>query len=399
MARTYAGRKGECMQKMPTIPDFPADLLQEHMHWHHQHHVADPQLVPLGYGLEFLRFHRSFIARALAWYRSRGYDPRLVEPWVSVPEPIRQAPCYNREAEARILLRPDTFRSADELGRFIESSSLHGCIHQEAALLYGEPDLNDLDIAPRSTVFYNIHGMIDRWWQNWEGLGQFRQGTGHWCGKFWEDEREVLRYHVWDGSWWLGRPESKTGLRDAEAVSPKRAHTESVSPESSPAGDAPPPECSHTESDPSEREHIEGLPKRSHTTGSAPPERSPDEHSPTPERPPTEIVSPETAQNGGTPPEWGNAGGVSLEWSVVGDSRRYGPMDDGRPFRIWDTDGDGRLEVLFYHPAERIWREGKLRDGKLEWTPVRLARTGQPPLPNPPLSDNASSRRNRNTRM
>lgn len=346
------------MQKMPTIPDFPADLLQEHMHWHHQHHVADPQLVPLGYGLEFLRFHRSFIARALVWYRSRGYDPRLVEPWVSVPEPIRQAPCYNREAEARILLRPDTFRSADELGRFIESSSLHGCIHQEAALLYGEPDLNDLDIAPRSTVFYNIHGMIDRWWQNWEGLGQFRQGTGHWCGKFWEDDREVLRYHAWDGSWWLGRPESKTGLRDAEAVSPKRAHTESV-----------------------------------------PPERSPDEHSPTPERPPNEIVPPERAQKGGTPPEWGNAGGVSLEWSVVGDSRRYGPMDDGRPFRIWDTDGDGRLEVLFYHPAEQIWREGKLRDGKLEWTPVRLVRTGQPPLPNPPLSDNASSRRNRNTRM
>ncbi|TFE23703.1 hypothetical protein E2980_18555 [Cohnella luojiensis] len=131
---------------------------------------------PPGYGLEFLRYHRDFTARALAWYYRNGYDPRLVEAWASVPEPIRQAPCYNHAAEARILFQPETFASADELGRFIESSNIHSCIHQESAKLFGDPAINDFDTAPRNTVFYNIHGMVDRWWRNWEGLGRFRVG-------------------------------------------------------------------------------------------------------------------------------------------------------------------------------------------------------------------------------
>ncbi|WP_240703090.1 tyrosinase family protein [Cohnella luojiensis] len=160
---------------MPTIPNFPQSLLEEHKNWHHARHNMnlDP---PPGYGLEFLRYHRDFTARALAWYYRNGYDPRLVEAWASVPEPIRQAPCYNHAAEARILFQPETFASADELGRFIESSNIHSCIHQESAKLFGDPAINDFDTAPRNTVFYNIHGMVDRWWRNWEGLGRFRVG-------------------------------------------------------------------------------------------------------------------------------------------------------------------------------------------------------------------------------
>ncbi|WP_080833081.1 hypothetical protein [Cohnella massiliensis] len=308
---------------MPTIPNFPADLLREHMHWHHRHHISDPNRIPIGYGREFLEFHRDFIARALDWYRRSGYDPRLVEPWTNVPEPIRQSRCYDQGAEARLVFRPDTFRSADEFGRFLESSGIHGCIHQEAARLYGEPDLNDFDVAPRNTVFYNIHGMIDRWYRNWEGQGQFRQGEGHWCGKFWADEREVLHYRASDGSWRLGQPEARIG------------------------------------------------------SGTGAREK-----------------------------------GVLLDWGIVGDSRGYGPMDDGRPFRVWDTDGDGRLEVIFYDAAGRTWREGKLKGGKLEWEPVAIRRIGHASRPSepsppsefsrpsePPRSANANSRRKRNTRM
>ncbi len=51
---------------------------------------------------------------------------------------------------------------------------LHNCIHQQAALLYREEDLNDFDVAPRSTVFYQIHGMIDRWYANWEAAHGMR---------------------------------------------------------------------------------------------------------------------------------------------------------------------------------------------------------------------------------
>jgi len=177
--------------------------------WHHAHHVSDPQQLRPGYGAQFLQFHRGFIRRALDWYARQNYDPSLVAPWQGVPEQIRMAPCYDRSAEARILMQPQSFRTADELGLFIESSGLHGCIHETAADVYGEPDLNDFDIAPRNTVFYNIHGMIDGWYRNWEAAGQVNQGMTQWGGRFigavdGGDSADLLRYEPESGRWWLG---------------------------------------------------------------------------------------------------------------------------------------------------------------------------------------------------
>jgi len=265
---------------LPTIPNFPNDLLEEHKRWHRSRHHVNLDRPPSGYGLEFLQFHRNYISRALSWYAQNGFDPRLVEPWQSVPEPIRQSPCYDRAAEARILYQPESFASADALGRFIESSGLHGCIHQEAANYYGEPDINDFDVAPRITVFYNIHGMIDRWWQNWEGLGRFSEGMGYWCGRFDGGGEEVLYYRTEDGTWWLGR----------------------------------------TEDDGVENVHFRA-----------------------------EVAS--------------------VEWAPVGESSIFGAINDGRPFRVWDVDGDGKLEVVFWDPRRGAWLEGKIVEGRLQWQP------------------------------
>ncbi|MBB3068195.1 hypothetical protein FHS14_001171 [Paenibacillus baekrokdamisoli] len=163
---------------MPNIPRFPASLLEEHKHWHHSHHHSDPSKLPTGYGTEFLQFHRQYIAKALQWYYQQGYDPKLVAPWTNVPEEIRNTSCYDQGAENRIRFNPRSFASADELGRFLESSNVHGCIHQEAARIYGEGALNDFDFAPQSTMFYNIHGLIDQWYQNWErAMGYRSQGS------------------------------------------------------------------------------------------------------------------------------------------------------------------------------------------------------------------------------
>lgn len=265
---------------MPIIPNFPDGLLEEHKRWHHERHNVNKERPPSGYGLAFLQFHRGFIRRALSWYYRNGYNPSLVEAWVSVPEGIRTSPCYNQEAEARILNRPESFARADELGRFIEASGIHGCIHDQAARLYGDPELNDFDLAPRHTEFYNIHGMIDRWYQNWEGLGRFREGMAYWCGTFDSADNEVLHYRESDGTWWLGQ------IQPGDPLSRTPAST--------------------------------------------------------------------------------------LEWAAIGDSRYFGALDDGRPFRVWDVDGDGKLEVLFRHPADGIWRKGKIIDGRLHWQPIRL---------------------------
>ncbi|MWC27794.1 hypothetical protein [Paenibacillus sp. MMS18-CY102] len=152
---------------MPTIPNFPPQLLEEHRIWHHTNHVQS-NFVPFGWGERFLRFHRQFIRKALNWYGQQGLDNRFVAPWQQVPEAVRNAPCYNRSAEFRIVSQPQSFATLDELGRFLESSQIHGCIHETAARIYREPEINDFDLAPRNTVFYSIHGLIDQWYANWE---------------------------------------------------------------------------------------------------------------------------------------------------------------------------------------------------------------------------------------
>ncbi|NBD27501.1 hypothetical protein [Paenibacillus glycinis] len=163
---------------MPFIPNFPQSLLEEHMRWHHANHYDDPSQLPPGYGQSFLNFHRQFINKVYQWYNQQGYDPRLIAGWQGVPEAIRNTRCYNQAAEARVLNNPRSFASADQLGLFIEGSNLHGCIHQEAARIFGESALNDFDEAPRTTMFYNIHFMIDQWYRNWEQAVGVARKTG-----------------------------------------------------------------------------------------------------------------------------------------------------------------------------------------------------------------------------
>ncbi|CAI6068751.1 hypothetical protein [Cohnella sp. JJ-181] len=273
---------------MPTIANFPADLLEEHMNWHHSHHVSDPQQLRPGYGAQFLQFHRGFIRRALDWYGRQRYDSSLVAPWQGVPEQIRRAPCYDRSAEARIVMQPQSFRTADELGLFIEASGLHGCIHETAAAVYGEPDINDFDVAPRNTVFYNIHGMIDGWYRNWEAAGRVNQGMLDWGGRFTaradarageaEERAETLRYEPESGRWWLGSGAATGGAH----VHP--AH---------------------------------------------------------------------------------------LDWRLVGDGDSLGRQPDARFLRVWDADGDGRCEVLYYSRTDGKWREGRIVGGKLRWQEIK----------------------------
>ncbi|MDG0792758.1 hypothetical protein OMP38_19185 [Cohnella ginsengisoli] len=272
---------------MPTIANFPEDLLEEHKNWHHAHHVDDPSQLRPGYGSQFLQFHRGFIRRALDWYGRQSYDSSLVAPWQRVPEEIRQAPCYDRSAEARILMQPQTFRTADELGLFIEGSGLHGCIHETAAAVFNEPDLNDFDVAPRNTVFYNIHGMIDGWYRNWEAAGRVNQGMLEWGGRFAAgagergdsaETEEMLRYVPESGRWWLG-----------------------------------------------------GVPEGNSARGKF----------------------------------------LPLNWRLVGENGVLGAKPDARFLRVWDTDGDGRSEVLYYSLPDGKWWEGKLSSGKLNWQEIK----------------------------
>ncbi|QJC53718.1 hypothetical protein HGI30_20780 [Paenibacillus albicereus] len=148
------------------IPNFPDDLLEEHRRWHHANHVGDNSNPPVGWGDRFLSFHRQYIRKVLTWYQSQGYDMNLVQPWSEVPQGIRMSRCYDVNAEMRVRTQPQSFATSDDLGRYIER--LHACIHDAGSDVLNERILQDLDIAPRSTYFYNIHGMIDNWYSNWQ---------------------------------------------------------------------------------------------------------------------------------------------------------------------------------------------------------------------------------------
>ncbi|MGU3471444.1 hypothetical protein ACLBWT_09880 [Paenibacillus sp. D51F] len=159
------------------IPDFPSDLLEEHRRWHHANHIMNNNNPPIGWGDKFLNFHRQYIRKVLDWYRGQGLDMSLVAPWSEVPQGIRMSSCYDGNGEMRVRYQPQSFATADDLGRFIEH--IHACIHDAGSEVLGEPILRDLDIAPRSTYFYQIHGLIDNWYSNWQrsqGAGGFPGG-------------------------------------------------------------------------------------------------------------------------------------------------------------------------------------------------------------------------------
>jgi hypothetical protein len=61
-----------------------------------------------------------------------------------------------------------------------------------------------------------------------------------------------------------------------------------------------------------------------------------------------------------------------MEWLPIGDSKSTGPMNDGRLFRIWDTDGDGKMEILFRSPRDESWIEGKVNKGSMQWRLISL---------------------------
>jgi len=175
---------------MPNVP-LPDNLMTEHMNWHL--YPGHPEMggrsidpwppganspTP-GSGLEFLTFHQNFLAQFHAWYDNQPFaDQAAVAPWPQVPDALKQVPSPPLDPslvwspdwasqEDRIENNPLSFQSADELGMFIEWG-LHALLHNASAIAFNEPVLADPTTAPGSTYFYQIHGLIEGWWLNWQ---------------------------------------------------------------------------------------------------------------------------------------------------------------------------------------------------------------------------------------
>lgn len=153
---------------------FPTALEDEHMNWHM--HAGTPSLGGRRYlarqsgsGTEFFDFHHDFIRRALVWYKTQAFDPSLVVAWTAIPTVLKDArygwgPSL-ADAERRILTNTPAFAGDDDLGIFIEST-IHNWIHGAVASAFHEPVVGGFS-SPRSTYFYQIHGLVDAWRQKW----------------------------------------------------------------------------------------------------------------------------------------------------------------------------------------------------------------------------------------
>ncbi|WP_180235851.1 hypothetical protein, partial [Bacillus toyonensis] len=171
---------------MPQIPNFPENLNHEHHAWHdpssHPNLPTRNILPPNpGSGLEFLQFHRDFIARFHQWYDFQPFaDQNAVAPWMSIPPELKVSSAgWNsrwEEAERRILTNNPPFQSADELGLFIELGIHNQFLHSASSIVYNEPIVANLH-SPTSTIFYKIHGLVDYWWSSWE-----KKTTSDWSG-------------------------------------------------------------------------------------------------------------------------------------------------------------------------------------------------------------------------
>ncbi len=144
---------------------FPSSLEDEHMSWHmggRRYAAGQP-----GSGTEFFDFHHDFMRRALLWYQSQAFDPKLVAAWSEIPTVLKDArygwSASLADAERRILTNTPAFAGDDDLGIFIEST-IHNWIHGAVAQAFNEPIVGTLR-SPRSTYFYQIHGLVDAWRQ------------------------------------------------------------------------------------------------------------------------------------------------------------------------------------------------------------------------------------------
>ena len=91
-----------------------------------------------------------------------------IAPWTTVPTSFKMGMLgwnASRAAEEAQLQDMSNFGSLDELGRSLEWS-LHGFLHQASEQMFGEPVLMTF-ASPRSTYFWQLHGLIEHWRQEW----------------------------------------------------------------------------------------------------------------------------------------------------------------------------------------------------------------------------------------
>lgn len=178
---------------MAIIQNIPENMITEHVNWHTRPgnpggggRAINPwpggsTEAALGSGEEFLVWHQGYVARFREWVDSlpgtQKPDASAIQPWTAIPQGLKMGMvgwnASRAEDEAR-LSDMSSFETLDDLGRFLEWG-LHGFLHGASTQMWNEPVLSTFE-SPRSTYFWQLHGLIEHWRQQWVDAQQQAPG-------------------------------------------------------------------------------------------------------------------------------------------------------------------------------------------------------------------------------
>ena len=130
----------------------------------------------------FLKWHSDYIVRFHELLKTvPAYEqptPDSIAAWTEVPEDlkvefeingrtVKWIPVWDSLVK-RLQNNIASFKSLDDLAN--EINPLHGFLHVAVGEVYKEPHIADPASAPRSTYFWQIHGLIDLWYR--KGVAQ-----------------------------------------------------------------------------------------------------------------------------------------------------------------------------------------------------------------------------------
>jgi hypothetical protein len=157
---------------MAEIPNFPDYLHTRHTNWHmnpgHPEIGGRKYLAgTAGSGQEFLDFHHQFLIDFHLWYDVQpGADLALVAPWSAIPAELKAGEwVIDINAFEAQVNNTGAFATEDALGLYIEP--VHNTGHGVMASVYNDGLVGPIMTSPRSSHFYNWHGLIDKWRNQW----------------------------------------------------------------------------------------------------------------------------------------------------------------------------------------------------------------------------------------
>ncbi|MDE2809471.1 MAG: hypothetical protein OXN90_13735 [Gemmatimonadota bacterium] len=135
------------------------DMVREHLNAPH-------------HGAEFLTWHSEFILRFHALLKrvpdQQRPKPADIAAWPAVPQDLKGVGGWDPEwepLEARLRTNIKSFDSLEDLVE--EIYQLHNFLHTAAARFYSDKFVGDRRTAPRSTYFWQIHGLVELWHLDW----------------------------------------------------------------------------------------------------------------------------------------------------------------------------------------------------------------------------------------